>query len=98
MIYNELASTLCFQYLEVWREVPVGLVLVGLVQVVLGQREDQEVPLAGVAHHHRRQVLLRFPQGARAAVLQFAQVLLRPRDEERVDPEVEHLFLETGME
>lgn len=79
-------------YLEVWREVLVGLVLVGLVEFVLGQREDQEVLVVGVSRvlvgsvRHLR-------VGRRAAVLQLVEGLLWARDEEGVDPEVEHLFL-----
>lgn len=86
------------RYLKVWGEVSVGLVLVGLIQVVLGQRENQEVSVVAVSSRYRPQVLLhsvgRFPQRPSAAVLQPVQVLLWARDEERVHPEVEHLFLE----
>ncbi len=85
-------------YLEVRGEVPVGLVFVGLVQVVLGQSENQVVSVVGFSSRHHPRVLVcsvgRFSRRPGAAVLQFVEVLLRPRDEEGVDPKVEHLFLE----
>lgn len=85
-------------YLEVWGEVLVGLVFVGLVQVVLGQSENQVVSVVGVSSRHRPQVLVRsvawVPRHPGTAVLQFVEALLRTRDEEGVDPKVEHLFLE----
>lgn len=85
-------------YLEVRGEVLVGLVFVGFVQVVLGQSEDQVVSVVGFSSHHHPQVLVcsvgLLLQRPSAAVLQFVWVLLWPWDEERVDPEVEHLILE----
>lgn len=64
-------------YLEVRGEVSVGLVFVGLVQVVLDQSENKVVSVIGFSsHHHGRhhsQVLVRsvglFPQRPGAAVL-----------------------------
>lgn len=84
-------------YLEVWGEVLVGLVFVGFVQVVLGQSENQVVSVVSFSSHHHPRVLVcsvdSFLQSPSAAVFQFVWVLLWARDEERVDPEVEHLIL-----
>lgn len=84
-------------YLEVRGEVPVGLVLVGLVQVVLGQREDQVVSVVGFAsrrHRGLRRPVKQLPGCPRAAVLHPLRDFLRTRDEEGVDPEMKHLLLQ----
>lgn len=84
-------------YLEVRGEVPVGLVLVGLVQVVLGQREDQVVSVVGFAsrrHQGLRRPVKQLSGCPRAAVLHPLRDFLRTRDEEGVDPEMEHLLLQ----
>lgn len=84
-------------HLEVGREVPVGLVLVGFVQVVLGQSENEVVSL-GAFDPRQNTKLLQVPQCRYAAILQLVEVLLWCWDEERVHPEMEHLFLETEYE
>ena len=88
-------------YLKIWGEVSVGLVLIGLVQVVLCQWQHQVVPVAVWNAAPTRPLVLEdsvhwLPLCPGAAVFQPLHMLLGPGDEEGVDPEVEHLVLKSG--
>lgn len=91
-------------YLEVWREVAVSFVFIGLVQVVLGERQDEVVPVAFPAAvpalSARRLTLapLLALHVVHRPVLHLVPAVLWSRDEEGVHPEVEHFVLKARVE
>lgn len=92
-------------YLEVWREVAVSFVFVGLVQVVLSERQDEVVPVAFPAAVPAIGALWLaltrcwYPLLAvcivHRPILHLVPALLWSGYEEGVHPEVEHFVLES---